>query len=804
MDCLLRDIRSALRTLRKEKAFTAIVISTLALAMGAGSTIYTMVHFSLLRRLPFVEPETIAFIWFTNQKLDRAESPWSIPDFVDLRERVRVFEDMAAITSATFNLTGLDEPVRVQGFRTTSNFFSVMGLTTVRGRGFLPHEDRPDGPRVAVVSYGSWQRRFGADPDAVGREIVLDDESYTVIGVLTPEIEVGYFMAAEIWTPLRLDVNTSTRDRRNLLVTARLPPGVTAEEAQAELSAAARQLEQQYPATNAGWGATLVPYPEWIMGKNSRAVFFLLVLTVAVVMLIACTNVAGLHLARSASRSRELAIRTALGAPRARIVRQLLTESVCLSLAAGALGLLLSHWAFALLVAVTRSREPFFLDLRIDSPVLLFTLAIALVAPLVFGLYPALRASRPDVNQELKEAGGVSAGGAAQQRFRRMMVAGEVSLALVLLIAVGLMLRSLYALTRIELGFEPDAVLTLRIDLPTRKYSQVRRIQGFFDQVLDQVRTLPGVQSTSLISHRPIVGDEPTQVFTIAGRPTPEPSELPLAATITVSPDVFTVLRIPVLRGRPLSTQDSETAQRVALISRATAERYWPTGDPLGTQIRLGDGGPWIKIVGVVGDVRNPDADRPPEPHIYLPHAQNALPAMALALRTSLEPQSITRAVRRLVWEVDPNQPVYDARTMRQILHDDFASSYALFGLLSYFSMVALGLATAGIYGVICYVISQRSREIGIRMALGARVLDILRFLLREGLVPVAFGTGLGIAGALGISSLLSGLVYGITSSDPGTFLAVTLLLMAVAVSAVAVPSVRASRMDPIEALRHE
>jgi putative ABC transport system permease protein len=714
---------------------------------------------------------------------------------------------MAALSEATFNLSGIDEPIRVRGMSVTANLFQLMGLDIVRGRGFLHEEELPNGPRVAVLSHGAWTRRFGSDPNIVGREVLLNEEIVTVVGILTPDLEVGYFTDIEVWTPLSLQANHGPRDQRRLAVWARLSSTTTPEEAQAEVAAIAQRLEDQYPSTNSGWTATVVGFPDWIMGENSRTVLFLFAITVAFVMLIACSNVAGLLLARAGARARELAVRTALGAQRRRIVRQLMTESLVLSIAGGALGLLLSHWAFVLLVNITRSREPVFEDLHIDGSVLVFTLVLAMLTPLVFGLFPAIRATRTDISEELKEGGGRSGSGFSRQKLRRMLVTTEVSLALILLIVTGLLVRSQYELIDLELGFDPDDVMTWQMDLPSSKYSEEHQVRAFFDAVLEKTQALPDVRSAGFISHRPIIGGEPNQTFTIAGRPTPEPGEMPIAATITATPEAFDVLRIPLLQGRLFEESDAQNSPLVALISRTSATRYWPDTNPAGEQIRLGSkssDASWIEIVGVVGDIRNPDADQPPEPHIYLPQSQHPQVSMALVARIATEPLSITSAVRRVVWDIDPHLPVYDARTMRQILFDDFATSYALFSLLSYFSLVALGLATAGIYGVVSYAVSQRSHEIGIRIALGARTSDVLKMLLRQGLVPVALGVLIGLAGALVLSNGLASLVYGITSTDPATFITVTMLLASMAFLAVIGPAVRAARCDPSSTLRHE
>lgn len=804
MDKLLQDLRYALRTLCKNKGSTLVVVLTLALGIASNGSIFTMVEAMMFRLLPLPEPESIAFIWFTNPELGRVRAPFSYPDYVDFRREILAFEDLAALTATQHDLAGLDEPARVAGYRVSANFFPSMNLVPILGRVFLIAEDSPGAAPVAILSQGCWERRFGADPAVIGREILLDGERSTVVAVMTPALELGIFRDVEIWTPLALDENRAPRDRRDLMVLGRFKLGTGIRDARAQAETLAKRLEQNHPRTNSGWTASVIPAFQSMVGGQANVVLFLLTMTGGFVLLIACFNVANLLLAQSVLRRKEITVRTALGAARQRVVRQLLTESALLSLLAGGFGLLLTFVTLEMLVRISRGRFSF-LDLSIDGNAILFTIGVALVTPMVFGLLPALRTSRADLNQELKQGGGRSV--VCRSRLRRVLVAAQVSLALVLLVVAGLTVRTMNALQDIELGFEPDHLLTFRVDRPPSKSSEETWVQSFFQQVLQNVQALPGVEGAGLASTRPIVGGEPDRSFTIEGSSVPNPAELPRVATVTVSPEFFNTLRVPLVQGRLLTSYDTAVSPSVAVISKATADRFWPDKDPIGRRVRLGPVGSeraWIEIVGVVGDLRNPDADQMPEPHIYLPYAQNPLSAMAVIVRTEAEPLALLPSLRQAIREVDPDQPIHDTRTMREILFDDLVGFYSLTWLLGYFGTIALALAFTGTYATVSYFVSERSRDIGIRMALGAQISNVLANVILRGLTPVLIGLATGVLAAFAVAGIMANMLYGITTTDPMTFLGVPFLLVTLALVAIFVPAIRAARVDPIITLRHE
>ncbi len=742
-----QDLRYGLRMLAKSPGFTAVAVLTLALGIGANTAIFTYVNAILLRPLPIDDPDRMVFLWATNPSQGLNRNLVSAPDFADWRHRNRAFEDLTALFGATHNLTGVDEPVRVSSYRVSASFFPLLGVKPALGRTFLPEEERPGWRRVVVLSHGLWQRRFGADTGVIGQTIKLDGEAYTVIGVMPPDFQ--FLGQADLWTPLALDAGRSDRSRRFLLVMGRLKPGVTIEQARAEMEAIAGRLGQEYPETNAGWGVNPVPLREEMFSGDAQLVLGLLIGAVAFVLLIACANVANLQLARAQSRQREIAIRAALGAGRLRLIRQLLAESMLLSLLGGTLGLLLALWGNELLSARYASSIPILDRVSIDGLVLGFTLLLSLLVAAIFGLGPALQASKPDLNESLKEGGRSSTAGLRQRRVRSLLVVVEVALALVLLIATGLMIRTLIAFRTLEPGFNSDNLLTMRISLPAPRYPESYQVTAFYRQVLERIKNLHGVQAAGAISRLPLEGSRsnPNRSLIIEGRPVSSAAERPWAVDLTVSPDYFRTMGIPLISGRQLSEQDSAEATRVAVISKTMAHRYWPNEDAVGKRIRLGGVGsdnPWITVVGVVGDVRNDDVDAPPLPQVYLPHAQNAERSMVLIVRTVSDPLSMVGAVKSAVWEVDKGQPVYNIRTMKQLLFEDLAGTHIIVELLSTFAGLALVLAVVGIYSVTSYSVSQRTHEIGIRMALGAGQPDVLRMIVNQGLLLALLGIAIG------------------------------------------------------------
>lgn len=658
MDDLFRDVRYALRMLGRSKAYSAVVVLTLGLAIGANSTLYSLVNAVVSFGDVFSEPETLAFLYASNPGVKRVRARVSYPDYLDFREQTTVFSDLAAMSGQRFALTSSEGPVRVRGNRVTANFLPLAGIHPVLGRVFRPDEDRPGAEPVAILGHGCWTRRFGASPDVLGQAIVLDGRAYQVVGVLSPATEKGDMRDVEVWVPLASDSSRILRDDRSLAVAARLKPGATWKQANVEVEAIAQRLAAQYPSTNSGWSAYVVPFSELVVGGNGHLFFALLVMTVGAVLLIACLNVANLLVARLSTRSREFAVRTALGAGRLPLVRQILIESAILSLLGGGMGLLLTGATLDLLVALTREKMEWLMDVQVDARVLLFTLGLALLTPILVALFPALRLSRAPLSEELKEAGRSTAS-RSRQRWRQALVASEVFLAVMLLVVAALFVRSLEAIVRIPLGFDERQVLTLRIELPADGYAEAGKQRRFFDQVIERVEALPPVQVAGLTSVRPIGGRGPIQAFLISGRSFSSPDEAPTAASVTVSPGFFATLRIPLLGGRYFSDQDSEESLPAAILSRAAAERYWAGRNPLGERIRVASSGesPWMEVVGVIGDLRNPDADQPPEPHVYLPFAQNPQAGMAVVLRTSSDPLAVLDRLGRRSGNWIPTSP---------------------------------------------------------------------------------------------------------------------------------------------------
>ncbi len=806
MEGVVQDLRYGMRGLLRSPGFTAVAVITLALGIGANTVIFSAVSNLVLRPLPFKEPDRIAFLWATDPQRGRDRAEVSYPDFVDWRSQNRTFEDLAAFSPTTFNLTGLGEPMRVSAMRVSASLFSLWGIEPILGRTFRAEEDRPGARHVVMVSHGFWARHSGSRPDAIGQTLMLDGEPHTVVGVLPPGLEFGNLREIEMGVPLALDVSQSDRERRFLRVTGRLRPGITLKQAAAELRMIAERLQREFPDTNAGWGVNVVPLSRELGGPRARLVLALLGLVVLFVLLIACTNVANLLLARATGRQREVATRTALGASRLRLIRQLLTESVLLALLGGAFGLLLAIWGVDVLIVATRGMNPAINEMVIDRRVLSFTLAITLAMPLIFGLWPAVQLSRTELNEALKEGGSRSRGSGRGHRTRRSLVVSQLALALMLLLAAGLIIRTVTALQQIEEGFDPENILTARLDLPALKYRDESQVSAFFQRLVEDIQQLPGVRSASAVSTLPVADRERVVSFIVEGRPVPSPNERPWAAFVVVSPGYLETMRIPLLRGRSLSPRDSTGAPAVALISRTMARRYWPDEDPIGKRIRLrnGDRHSPIEIVGVVGDIRNSDIDAPPLPLMYVPHAQHPQRAMVLVVRTESDPLAMAAAVKREIWRLDKEQPVYEIRSMQQVIYDSLSDTYVVAGLFAAFALVALLLAASGIYGVISFSVNSRIHEIGIRLALGAQARDVLAMVMRQGWRLVLVGLLIGLAGGFALARVMTSLLYGITATDPLTWLSASLILAGVALLACYLPARRAMRVDPIGVLRYE
>ena len=801
METLIQDVRYAARSLRRSPGFTLIAMLTLALGIGANTAIFSVVNGVLLRPLAYSNPDRLVMIWGHHEGIGHEAA--SLPDFLDWREQGTAFEGMAAVANTRFDVTGDGEPERIEAALTTANFFHVLGVTPALGRAFNPDEETSGRDRVVVLSHGFWERRFGSRADVVGRTITLSGLPYTVVGIAPAGFKFGN--PSDLWAPLRTD---TTRGRRAdfLAVVGRLGPGTTLDQAQAQMTTIGRALEAQYPESNTGWSPELVSLKEQIVG-GIRPALLIFMGAVGLVLLIACANVANLMLMRAAAREREMAIRAALGAGRKRIVRQMLTESLVISLLGGALGLLLAAWGMSALGAAQTGSIPRLEESGVDGRVLLFTLLLSIVTGLLFGLAPALRLVRGKTQASLREGARGASGGIGVHQLRGALVLAEVALALVLLVGAGLLIRSFDRLSQVNPGFDSHAVISAQVVLPRVRYAESASQLAFFDQLLQSARAMPGVESAALASDAPLSGGGNYLSFEVAGRPQPSSSAVQDAEVLVTGPDYFRTLRIPLRSGRVFATQDDARATKVAVINGAMARRYWPGGDPIGARITLGDpadSASWRTVVGVVGDVRQNALNDDPYPQLFLPLAQTPQRSMLLLARTTGDPAALAAPIRRAVVSLDSDLPVSDVRTLDDRLQQSIAQPRVSMLLLGLFALMALVLAAVGIYGVLSYTVTQRTRELGIRMALGAESNSVLKMVISQAMAPAIVGVLVGLAGAWGATRLMSTLLFGVSATDPLTFAAVALFLLAVALVASWVPARRATRVDPLVALRAE
>ncbi|HXG68906.1 MAG TPA: ABC transporter permease [Blastocatellia bacterium] len=812
METLLQDFRYGVRMLFAKPGFTAIAIFTLALGIGANTAIFSVVNGVLLRPLPYKEPDRIVQFWETNPIKNWTQANVAPANFFDWEKQSQSFEEMAAYFGSSskeaglsnFFLTGSGEPERVQGLYVTGGIFSVLGVNAAFGRTFLPEETWEGNHRVVVLSHNFWRRRFGADPNILGQTITLSGQDYTVIGVMPADF---YFPSTEVelWTPMGWNSNEIAGLRRPhfLRAIARLKPGVSLEQARAEMTAIASVLEEQYPDTNTQMGVGLGLLHEWIV-SDTRLTLLVLLVAVGFVLAVACANVANLLLVRAAARTREIAIRTALGAGRWRIIRQLLTESLLLSLMGGAAGLLLALWGKDLLLAFSPENIPRLNEVRLDATVLVFALLITLVTALFFGLAPALAGAKVDLNATLKDGGQKGTTSPAGRRLRNILVVAEIALAVVLVIGAGLLIRSFLLLRQIDPGFPHENLLTLRISLPTAKY-QPQQVATFFQQAQERIGSLPGVKAVGATSELALQGYRWTSDFTIEGRPPEEYGKEVRHKEIT--PEYFQAVSLPLLSGRAFSHADNAQSPLVVIINETLARRHFPNEDPVGKRLKLRrpeQEGPWSTIVGVVKDEKQDGLGIAVQPEMYHPLAQNPTWGMSLIVRTTGDPTGLIGAIRQEIWAIDNTLPPYDIKTMDDILYESLASERFTMLLLGIFAFVALALAGVGIYGVMLYSVTQRTREIGIRIALGARTGDVLRIVLGQAVLLALTGLAVGLAAAFALTRLLSSLLYQVSATDPATFFFISLLLGGVALLASYLPARRATKVDPMVALRYE
>jgi predicted permease len=807
MESLFKDIRYGLRSLLKHPTFTAISIVTLALGIGANSAIFSVVNAVVLRPLPYQDSERLAMLWTTKDA--NLEQPFSFADYDDLKSQAKSFSAIGAASPLwSFTLTGNGEPEPIQGMYFSASMFELLKVAPEKGRAFTADEDRTGGPPVVIISRALWERRFGGDPNVIGQPVSISGTSATIVGIMPAQFQ---FLdpAAELWMPLwQNQFASSARQVRLLSVAGRLNDGVQPTEANAELTNIAQRLESAYPDSNRGVSLRVVPLHAQVTGKV-RPALLLLFGAVGLVLLIACANIINLMLVRSAARRREIAVRAALGAGRMRLLRQLLTESITLSLIGGAAGVLLGSWGVNALLALNPIPIPSYNKISVDMTVLAFTLIASVVTGVVFGLAPAWQSLRVDLNSALKEGGRGSVAESGQRRLSSLLVITEMAMAMVLLIGAGLLLRSFAHLLDVKPGFTTENLLTMQIGLPNVAYQQPEKRAAFFQQLEASLRGAPEVASVGLVTRLPLMStmNNITSYLAIEGREVPA-GERPEIDFRRASTGYFQTMGIPLLAGRVVTEQDVTNGSRFVLINEAMANRFWPGEDPVGkrisTMVSSGQQIPWQTIVGVVGNVRHLGLDVEPRPEIYY-HTNTSPPfGPVVVIRTTSDPARLISIARAKVRELDRDVPISNVNTMEQLVAQSVAQRRFGMFLLGTFALLALLLAAIGIYGVVSYSVTQRTQEIGVRMALGASATDVLKMVLRNGMSLALIGVGLGLAGAFGLTRLMSRLLFEVTPTDVTTFALVSVGLISVALLACYLPARRAMKVDPLEALRYE
>jgi putative ABC transport system permease protein len=807
MDILWQDLRYGFRMLIKSPGFTLIAVLTIGIGIGANTAIFSVVNSILLRPLPYKDTERLMKVYESNEPLGLGRFAVSLANYVDWKDQNKVFDDVAAYLVTSFTYASESEPARVQGAAVTSSLFNVLGVTPVMGQVFSPEEEKPGGARTVVLSYGLWQRRFASDPNIVGKEVIISGITRTVVAVMPQEFEFPVQPEKiELWVPLISDPRMlALRGSHSFNVVARLKANTSPEQAQAQMTSISTELQKQYPDTNLDWGVRIIPLQEDVVG-NTKPALMILLAAVALVLLIACVNISNLLLIRAAGRQKEMAVRTALGVRRARLIRQLLTESLLLGLVGGIVGLLLAMWGVKLLIAFSPSNIPRIQQLAIDGRVLIFTLGISLVTGILFGLVPALQSVKINLNEVLKEGGKGAGGSMMRHRTRSLLLVSEVALSVMLLISAGLLIKSFIRLQQVNPGFDTERLVSLNISLPLIKYRTATQQMAYFQQTLQRLQTTPGVDSVAAGTSLPLTGSNSKYSITIEGQPSLAPGQRPSPNYRIISPDYFRTMGIALIRGREFIQQDETNSSKVIIINDTMAKRFWPGEDPVGKRVTISDlpDNPWREIVGVAADVKHFGLDTVPEPELYVPFMQAPSPSMTIVARANGNPANLISAVRSEILKIDNEIPVYNIRTIKELISESVAWPRFRTILLGIFASISLLLSAVGIYGVMSYSVVQRTREIGIRMALGAQKSNLISLIIGQGMWLTAIGVFIGILGAYASSRLLSSLLFETGIGDFMTYIASIFLLALVALLANYFPARKAAKIDPMIALRYD
>jgi len=812
MDTFFRDLRYSIRLLLKSPAFTGVAVLSIALGIGANTTVFSVINAVLLKSLPYKDPQSLVLVWgdFRTQETKRRHNQVSATDIADYRSQSTMFEDVTTY-SGWFPIMSGDGPAeRVPAIQVGDGFFKIMKGQPILGRTFTKDEQEDGKDFVIVLGHGLWQRRFGGDPSVVGKSVLLNGRPYNVVGVMGADFHplpsTLVSPEGQFYRPVAEAYDDKARSAHHLRAIARLKPGVTVEQAQSEVDVIAQRLEQQHPTTNKDYGAAVVSITDEIVG-DIRPTLWVVFGAVVLVLLVACANVANLLLARSTVRFKEITIRSAIGAGRSALIRQLLTESLVLSLVGGGIGLMMAVWGTRLVASVGSRINPMLQDVHVDLRVLLFTLGISIVTGVIFGLAPALQFSKPNLTESLKEGGRGSGPSASRNRLRSGLVVAEIAMTLVLLVCAGLLMRTVLRLQKVAPGFNSHNVLTMNIGVPAIKYPKPENRIAFYKEVTDRIAALPGVEAAGITSVLPLSDNFDGRGLFVEDQPKPRGEEITVDMYVT-TPGYLQAMEIPLLKGRLITEQDVADSPNVVLVNRTMAAQLWPNDNPLGKRVALPDSGdkpgPWRTVVGIVSDVSQYALDKKPPMQFYVPHSQFSTSFNTIVVKTDAEPMSMIGAIRREIVAVDKDQAVFKLATLEQLHSDSILLRRFFMLLLLIFAAVALVLAAVGIYGVMSYVASQRTHEIGIRMALGAQAKDVLKLIISNGMILAVVGVAIGLAGAFALTRLLAALLFGVSATDTLTFVAVSVGLIVIAAIACYIPARRATRVSPLVALRYE